>query len=346
MKKCMYILFLAAFTFFVMHNTSEIHMTNDLFETQSSPQPYRCLSTPPPLDTQDIDATIPTMTLYIRVPQASISHEQHDLPSIYDLLDECSWLEKPAQVSIMTLQRDETYGASENLSTTAREACICKECKHDCRNKPNLRMHMHRKHGKRKTQGNIRCSICNKRFKSDVTLKEHRRKMHMSGKKGIAMYKCRDCTGVFTHKFWLHEHRKVMHPIPLPAEEYDCHLCSATCTSQNGLAKHMKAMHKTTELDNPSAKYSCHLCYTPCTSQGGLTRHISMIHKTDTMAPNHPRFTAYDNMEEKYRCELCPLIYASEKTLKRHVQRTHSTLCRSNSRASTNDPVPMEEVVE
>ena len=82
----------------------------------------------------------------------------------------------------------------------------------------------------------IKCIICEKKFKSESNLEKHDKKFHLT-KESVPKYKCFHCTKISENKIKLYNHMSAEHTI--------CLICEKVFSSESTLDNHKKMTHRT-----------------------------------------------------------------------------------------------------
>jgi KRAB domain-containing zinc finger protein len=192
----------------------------------------------------------------------------------------------------------------------------------------NLKRHLENFHAKGL---NFQCKICNKFYKSKLSLKNH---MEYHNKK----FECKICSKMFSTQAYLNQHTKCHHKNP---KSFQCEICDKKFNEKHSLKNHQKThdinrikLHKCQRCDfatddlrylkihqkfherqaGENATEKCKKCWKFCKNKKSLKRHIKRVHP-----------------DVKLQCDLCGKYINTKDYLKRHVL---SKNCKKNKKFS------------
>lgn len=120
----------------------------------------------------------------------------------------------------------------------------CPKCARRFRLKENMSKHIETTHSDNKP---FACEVCQMRFKRSGALRLHCQRAHEGekGRRGVAArqatkYSCSTCGKNFTHRTMLQRHEKEHVAV---VEEYNCKLCTVSCTRKDNVMRHVKLIH-------------------------------------------------------------------------------------------------------
>jgi hypothetical protein len=196
----------------------------------------------------------------------------------------------------------------------------CDFCEHNSSRRPDLLLHMKRKHGrerrneealvrKRKEQ---KCNLCSYSTYLRSSLDNHMNSVHPKtrdfsadhtknqqlGKKKKDPMKCPFCSFSVDYPSDLTRHLKAVH---LKIKDFSCDLCDFKCSTQNSIRHHRKAKH----LDE-SEKRKCSDCSYSTYFERNLTNHVNAVHLKI----------------KNFGCDFCDYKCSKKSDLKPHV-KTH-----------------------
>ena len=136
-------------------------------------------------------------------------------------------------------------------------------------------------------------------FTSKGSLDIHVKRLH----DGIIFeYKCDKCEKTFPHQSSLHAHKKTIHE----NVRHFCKLCDTSYSENQGLKRHIEAIH----LGVPLKKnFRCDLCDKKYSSTSHLSHHKNTEHK-----------------KIRYKCEVCEKVYKSKFSLEQHLDSAHKDI--------------------
>merc|ERR1712029_312964 len=191
----------------------------------------------------------------------------------------------------------------------------------------------------------VACKVCDKKFKSNVTLKNHVETIHMK----INHVTCDICQkGCYRNK--LNHHKRLKHGGEVKKDTQQCPVCgvSITVRTPNCLNIHMIKHHKNFDLDTRSKKeqekrFVC--TYDGCRKvhffDYDLKRHINHVHKRSVPCPrcdlkfrakydlrqhvlsNHLNIATRKPLFKPFRCKTCNNSYTSKMSLMVHIATKH-----------------------
>lgn len=139
------------------------------------------------------------------------------------------------------------------------------------------------------------CNTCNRRFPSNITLKEHEKSHEID-----RPFKCLVCGKGFAKKKYLTRHRQIH-----KERSYQCDLCSKSFKTEQSLLSH----HKAHDADR---KYRCSVCDKSYKTPYDLSRHEQ----------RHPELQNFTRVTGNHRCDMCYKSFGLLSQLRKH-QETH-----------------------
>ncbi|CAH0403861.1 unnamed protein product [Chilo suppressalis] len=212
----------------------------------------------------------------------------------------------------------ETFGSIERHMNVHFRNYVCKDCGTGFVTRYRLKVHVKSMH----VGGSFPCEICKKVFTTQQKHKNHvntvhnmvkrfkcticperfseyfRRQKHMVQQHGVAplQYKCNVCDKSFDRRYTLSRHMKRDH---LEERDYQCHLCSYKCFTNNELRVHM-IKH------NGERIFECAVCKKSYARKKTLKEHMR-IHNND----------------RRFACAVCGQAFVQKCSLKGHLKTHH-----------------------
>lgn len=121
-------------------------------------------------------------------------------------------------------------------------------------------------------EGQLKCTMCTKTFKSSAKLFMHQHKYHNNG----SSLQCPICLKSFNSQANALVHVRAH----TQEKSYKCHICSVGFCDSSTLKKHVR----THTGEKP---YECHLCPKRFTQSGNLKRHLTVHDKYDVIQAKH-----------------------------------------------------------
>lgn len=150
----------------------------------------------------------------------------------------------------------------------------------------------------------IICEICNKKFRSAVTLATHKRKFHGLPEDDLELNKfmCDSCGRQFSAKFNLQRHLKESCKGNDSIKKSDCFTCMGcgrTFSSKFSLNRHSEqccqlALQNSTNVKTKKSRIKCPLCEEHFVTNNLLHNHIIIIHEIELLVEEH----TFDSEEE------------------------------------------------
>ena len=159
-----------------------------------------------------------------------------------------------------------------------------------------------RKHQKIVHGGKVQCEICDKIYRSEVTLKKHM-ETHAEGYVK-STYPCYKCKKSFASQYYLLNHMKYDHD-KVERPKFKCDWCGATFTQKGHMMEH-------TNMHTGNKPHQCNICGKKFMYSASLRVHKA-IHKD----------------ERKYECENCPATFKTRQGLMMHsdMHKEHKFKC-------------------
>ena len=183
----------------------------------------------------------------------------------------------------------------------------CDQCDFESSTRVSLYVHQ-----KNHTGGSV-CDICNRTFKSIVTLQKHKKQYHGDTKFTAGLVKCDMCDFKGTLG-QVKKHKLSSHP---DSQKFYCDQCDYVCILDKQLKDHIRKRHNLTHV--------CHMCGKGFYYAKLLKDHIEKMHHESKIED----FKEFMN----YTCDKCGKSYANENDLSKHNYHVHSqkffmcTLC-------------------
>ena len=110
---------------------------------------------------------------------------------------------------------------------------------------------------------------------------------------------CEICNKVFTRKYSLAKHIKIVHE---GVKNHECETCGKSFGISSELKKHIARVHEGIK------KYKCQYCNARFSEKANLANHIRRIHEKKKI---------------NYTCEFCEEVFTRKDYVKAHIQRVH-----------------------
>ncbi|XP_041984294.1 zinc finger protein 354C-like isoform X2 [Aricia agestis] len=191
-----------------------------------------------------------------------------------------------------------TYRYHMNVLHKGQNRWPCPRCGKVYQWKSNLARHL-RSH-KALDSGELYCDICDKKFASVATFRQHLRGSRRHVSENDFSFMCNECGKKFVNKTRLRDHIDWEH---LNNIKFKCQFCEKPFKCHTSLYVHLQNVHKNREKkDN-----LCHVCGKSYQNAAKLRYHIVAMHTTET----------------PYRCERCGAAFGWYSSLYRHVREVH-----------------------
>lgn len=197
----------------------------------------------------------------------------------------------------------EPYFVQKHIEYEHGTACfLCENCSKSFQSKQALDYHKDIHHSEASEPQ--KCPICEKEFKSCVSLRNHEKYAHSSSRK----YACKSCDAKFKQKKNLRIHYLNVHSINQYKEEYhrskeeekfSCEQCGSQFKQRKNLTSHIKSKHT-----NDKKEFLCEECSSKYASKKSLKEHIKLKH---------------ENEKQEFECPKCGKKFALKKTFNRHL---------------------------
>ena len=231
-----------------------------------------------------------------------------------------------------------SLSASRELNDTGPSLTMtheCETCGNKLATKQSLARHVKLVHEKIKP---FECPVCLKKFGSKLHLSKHNQDSHktkttqeshntettqncsvgsfstkFSGRlrrhilvaheksKSSLDNKCEICAQIFSSKYVLANHVKVVHE---KVKNFECHICGRKYGNKCSLSQHFQAKHENKK------SHQCGVCYFTTNYEWYLQRHILVVHKNV-------------KSQENVQCDICGKMFASKVNLGEHVKVFH-----------------------
>ncbi|XP_029735640.2 zinc finger protein 888 [Aedes albopictus] len=197
----------------------------------------------------------------------------------------------------------------------------------------------------------LRCSMCNKTFCRDYTLKVHLLESHGQT---TASFECALCEQVFETKADLAKHREIHLASPCQfcdrrnpfgsykrllehfrlahkKQIFKCEHCAGSFLGRRELETH-KEKHRDGTFDNCvefalrswNESFRCSVCERSFYNEEYLNRHREKVHKVYPLRVPEPK-TSVTELDYKFKCKECDARYRLKSSLKGHVYKNHRT---------------------
>ncbi|OXA60764.1 uncharacterized protein LOC110842797 [Folsomia candida] len=154
-------------------------------------------------------------------------------------------------------------------------------------------------------RGELKCSLCDRKYKSVRSLKAHMTSRH----ENLGKFVCNMCNNTFDSKYALKMHMQKNNCVNSQKEnskgnqKLKCKFCAMTFDKQNPLTLHLKRQHYDVVY-----KINCPKCDKKFANHAGLSAHHRIYHSS----------------KEKVRCPNCPFTCIKNGNLQQHIASMHS----------------------
>ncbi|XP_053624217.1 zinc finger protein 555-like [Plodia interpunctella] len=192
----------------------------------------------------------------------------------------------------------------------------CHECGKVYKNATTLLKHSQLKHPQEKVD--VQCSLCEKKYSSEVSLQKHIRYKHQ--------FQCKACYKSFATVDLLNSHAEHCFK-----NEQPCTICGKVFDCELSLRNHIRYKH-------PLVKNNwCEICRRAFTTKRGLGNHMATIHPPGTactLCKDGKNFSSvaalqshilYKHTENSARCTVCRKVFTSQSSLSRHRLKNHKS---------------------
>ncbi|XP_048002863.1 zinc finger protein 184-like [Leguminivora glycinivorella] len=191
-----------------------------------------------------------------------------------------------------------TYRYHLNVLHKGQNRYPCPRCGKVYQWKSNLGRHL-RTH-KARDDGELYCELCDKRFASVATYRQHLRVSRRHVSESEFSFVCNDCGKKFVNKTRLRDHVDWEH---LKKIKFRCQLCNKPFKCHTSLYVHLQNVHRNKEKkDN-----LCHVCGKSYQNAAKLKYHIVAMHTRET----------------PYQCGQCGAAFGWYSSLYRHIREVH-----------------------
>ena len=210
------------------------------------------------------------------------------------------------------------------------EVVTCDICFKSLKNIKTLQRHKRVVHeGKRPTNPDKKCDVCDFTGESVTALRIHKEKMHPNAEP----FKCDLCDYTSILKCRVRNHKSDVHKEKCNM----CDICGRGFKSLPSLQKHVVRMHSNMSDHNPS--HTCQECGKSFKNSTGLSSHILAVHNSSEKGPreyvcdqcgkdfltkSHLAMHRYQIHGQKFFiCTLCERIFSVRKKLAEHIKNDH-----------------------
>ncbi|KAI8431565.1 hypothetical protein MSG28_016055 [Choristoneura fumiferana] len=213
-----------------------------------------------------------------------------------------------------------TYRYHLNVLHKGQNRYPCPRCGKVYQWKSNLGRHL-RTH-KARDDGELYCELCDKRFASVATYRQHLRVSRRHVSESEFSFVCNECGKKFVNKTRLRDHVDWEH---LKKIKFKCQLCNKPFKCHTSLYVHMQNVHRNKEKkDN-----LCHVCGKSYQNAAKLKYHIVAMHTSET----------------PYQCGQCTAAFGWYSSLYRHIREVHYKMKvqpkKSKKAKKSNDGMPI-----
>ncbi|XP_047039695.1 zinc finger protein 2-like isoform X2 [Helicoverpa zea] len=225
--------------------------------------------------------------------------EQERIPESSRLTDSKCLPDKPQCAECgKHFSSKKTYRYHLNVLHKGQNRYPCPRCGKVYQWKSNLGRHL-RSH-KARDSGELYCALCDKRFASVATYRQHLRVSRRHVTETDFSFTCHECGKKFVSKTRLRDHIDWEH---LNNIKFRCQLCNKAFKCHTSLYVHLQNVHRNKEKkDN-----LCHVCGKSYQNAAKLKYHIVAMHTGET----------------PYRCQQCSAAFGWYSSLYRHVREVH-----------------------
>ena len=178
---------------------------------------------------------------------------------------------------------------------------MCDLCEYASKTYVELMRHNRRIHLKQKQ---YKCTECQERFGSKLTLNKHASDVHGHDEK-TEIFQCTKCEYSTKHQSCLRTHLKAIH---LKVTDYACNICQRTFSFQVNLRRHMATVHKDLSQANKQTLHKCEHCDYTSVLKRNVQRHVLAKHEKSA----------------RFECLICQKKFVYESTFTRH-RASHKT---------------------
>ena len=192
----------------------------------------------------------------------------------------------------------------------------------------------------KKSSVKYKCDLCNSLFDSEITIRDHVKKVHKGTKYNS---KCESCDKSFPTFFSLKQHMKYhIHEGLKDLPKCDC--CDRSFSTESDLKKHneifqevQKDLHNSKHIKNIHEGLKCDSCEKSLSTEADLKKHIKNVHQEvkkdlhnlcDICKKKFSDFitlkTHMKYFHKLYKCGLCPETLSSAIKLTEHIRLIHS----------------------
>jgi len=189
----------------------------------------------------------------------------------------------------------------------------------------------------------LKCDVCGVILTSILAFTTHMKKRHKdSDQEKNKPFVCDICQQGFYFQSSLNSHKSKAH-LETSGDTFRCPFCPSVTNSKNGMRRHLRNSHKTTEYINDELSYKCKFCEEMFWSVSERTKHVADKHKEANgdlekcfvcfhISPNrhalrrhfqrmHPQEPLFENVS--FKCGDCGLLFPQRPMLTAHIKETH-----------------------
>ncbi|CAG9789645.1 unnamed protein product [Diatraea saccharalis] len=212
----------------------------------------------------------------------------------------------------------ETFGSIERHMNVHFRNYVCKDCGTGFVTRYRLKVHVKSMH----VGGSFPCEICKKVFTTQQKHNSHVNTVH----KMLKRFKCTKCPERFSEYFRRQKHMVEEHGVaPL---QYKCNVCDKSFDRRYTLSRHMKRDHLE-ERD-----FQCHLCSYKCFTNNELRVHMikhngerifecSVCKKSYARKKTLKEHMRIHNNDRRFACAVCGQAFVQKCSLKGHLKTHH-----------------------
>ena len=186
------------------------------------------------------------------------------------------------------------------------------------------------------------CSICDKKYYKESSLKDHVKSVHYN----IRDKPCLECSLIFSTEQQLRHHERNIHHRNV-AKKHVCPLCQKQLANPWHPKYHVRALHTSGDINEEGNTFleqlnrnECPICKLVCSTSTELKSHVINIHQQETKfrcplcllefswkcALEAHLQVIHSNERQLYSCSICDKKYYKESSLKDHVKSVHDNI--------------------